>query len=159
MQMTKIFGTLFILSASVAIGLDLTRREKEKLSVLSALCELIKHILRHVKCFESPIDSITSDYKSDALDRCGFGESMRSTSLLCADVGLLPIDDAARREFENFSRGVGRGYRDEELKRCEYYLEYFESALSAERENFERRRAQFRYLPLLCGAAVVIILI
>lgn len=159
MRAVKLVGAAVIALTSTLLGFELVRREQVKLRVLGELCELIRCIMRHVKCFESPIDEITSDYRSEALDACGFGESMRNSTLAHCELELLPLDAAARREFEEFAHGVGLLYRDEELKRCEYYLEYFKGVLSREKECFERRRAGLRYIPLLCGAALVIILI
>lgn len=156
----NIAGGVLIICAALWISFRLTSQGIYRIEAIEAVCKLVTYIKQNIDTFGTPVDTILLTYKCDILDGCAFGEIMRSYGIFEAVTRrLIPLCEMAQSDFETFAENIGKGYRDEELKRCDYYLSRFEACLFEEREKFLRYRPMYRYLPILGALSVVLLLI
>ena len=156
----NIIGGALILASSLGISVYLISEGKRRICACEAVCALITFIKQNIEAFGTPIDGILDTCRIDYLDNCAFGEVMRQKGLpSAASEGILTLGKEAQNDFETFAENIGKGYRDEEIKRCDYYLSRFELHLAEERERYERYTPMYRYLPPLGAMSVIIMLL
>lgn len=153
-------GAVFVLSAALAVSGSLLSKGKRRIEVLDALCKLIEYIKQNIDTFGTPVGEIVAHYGYSVLDKYAFGDAMRKDGLCSAAVQkLLPIGEEAQNDLAAFAENIGEGYRDEEVRRCGYYLSRFEAHLAEEKEHYAKNIPLYRYLPLLAGVSALILLI
>lgn len=156
----EIVGALFVLTASVLIGLDICSLESEKIKQGEELCALLRHIRSNIDFFLTPVDEILHDYSSPALDRCGFTSVMKEKGLKTAlQDGGLTVRGKTIELLSAFSDELGAGYREDELKRCDYYIEKLNDENRAAAEKFLKNKKMYKYLPPLCVLSIIILFI
>ena len=129
----KLFGGLLVLLAGVLSAGAYARFEKKRLSVLDAWMELLLYIRGQIDCYLMPIDRILGLADRDLLRACSGGKPV--SSLTDTLHGALPyLDFESRRLLSSLARELGSSYREEQLKRCDYYLQ----ALQRQREKLEQ---------------------
>lgn len=155
----KIIGAVLILASSLGVSAFLTKEGKRKVENLEAIIKLIEYIKRNIDAFLTPLSGIFTGYTCEVLDGCGFGDEMRKNGLVSAvQCGYLMLSENADDELLSFAEKLGGGYRDEEVKRCEYYRSVFESFAEAEREKQRRNRDLYRYIPPLGALSLLLVL-
>lgn len=153
-------GVVLLLTSALGISLYLMAEGKQRITALEAVCSLIGFIRQNIKTFGTPLDGILDSCRIEYFEKISFGPLLRQKGLaVAAKECTFPIDRNAKLEFEAFAESAGKGYRDEEIKRCEYYLSRFEAYLATEKERFHRLRPMYRYLPILGALSVIIMLI
>lgn len=153
-------GSALIFAASVGISYLLVSERCRRIRAYEALCALVAFIKGNIEAFGTPVDNILENCRIEYFESCDFGEVLRREGLEAASSRrLLPLGIDAELDFEAFAENLGKGYRDEELKRCDYYLSRFDSYLAKEREALARYTPMYRYLPPLGALSVVILLI
>ena len=126
----KALGVLLILAvgafaATVGVG-----REKEKLTVLDAWISLLLFVRGQIDCYLLPLDAIFRTADPSLLRAAGAGRDTDSwESLLRASLPCLGKESA--RLLTALIRELGSSYREEQLRRCDYYL----CALEKERDR------------------------
>ena len=152
----KLFGGVLILTAGVFTAVGSVRRERSKLTALEGWIALIRYIRGQIDCFLTPLDEILLADRSLLRACMGHGNEGSLSELLAASAPLL--DEEVNMQLRAFVREMGGSYREEQVKRCDYYL----SVLLALRE---KRTAE---LPLrirlcttlsLCASAWILILL
>ena len=108
----------------------------------------------------TPVNDILTNYTSPALEDCGFAEIMRKSGLRCAlESGKLYLDGAEIKLLSDFSESLGIGYKDEEIRLCDYYIEKLTSASLKEKEKMEKNRNMYKYIPVLCALSLILTVI
>ena len=120
-------GTL-ILSVSFIGAISTARLEKKRLQVLDAWITLVAHIRAQIDCYLTPIDRILATVDRSLLSQIGNENAQTSDALLEASRSYP--DPEIARHLSAFLTTIGTSYREEELRRCDYYLAY----LRAQRE-------------------------
>ena len=155
-----IIGALLILGASCAVSFCLIREGAGKVTALEAVCRLIMHIKQNIETFGTPIDGILECYSSEYFEKSCFADEMRKNGIAhAASCGRIALREDAKTEFKAFAENIGKGYRDEEIRRCEYYLSLFEGYLSEEKDRLKRYSPMYRYLPPLAAMSLIIIVL
>lgn len=149
--MLKLVGSLLLALTGVALAVSISRFEQKKLRVLDSFISLIFHIKGQIDCFGLPLCDILRNRPSGLelpSDIENFGELL--------DHSRIYLDTESYRLLYSFYSEFGGLYREEQLKRCDYYIE----ALG------EQRRGLFEDLPsrrkigsALCICSVIGILI
>lgn len=144
--MIKLVGGLLLAVCGVTLAFSICRFERKRLSVLDLFISLLFYIKGQIDCFGLPLCDIMK--KSGLSSYEDFGEMLESNKIY--------LDDESYRLLENFYSEFGSVYRDEQLRRCDYYI----CALD------ERRKLIFSDLPsrtriggVLCICSVIGILI
>ncbi|MBE6589592.1 MAG: hypothetical protein E7643_05380 [Ruminococcaceae bacterium] len=108
----KILGALLILSVGGIASFASVRYEKKALLVLDGWIDLIRHIRTQIDCYLTPLDEI--------LDGCLHHAKDLPSLYRCTSVYL---DGNERHLIEGFTRDVGAGYREEQLRLCDFCIE------------------------------------
>ena len=157
--MIKIFGLVLILSASLGVSFTLIGLEARRIRELEGLCELIRYIKNNIDSFLMPLEGIFLTFHSDELEKCGFEAEMKEHGLAAAaKLDLLSVDTKAREALSAFADSLGTGFRDDEVKRCEYYLELFGELAASEKQKAAKNRDMYRYLPPLAALSLILVL-
>ena len=130
--MIKLFGSLLLALTGLTLAVSISRFEQKKLRVIDSFISLIFHIKGQIDCYSLPLCDILRNRPS-GLELLEGSEDLGEI-LYHARIYL---DAETYRLLESFYLEFGGLYREEQLKRCDYYIE----ALG------EQRRALFEDLP------------
>ncbi len=158
MEGLKWLGCGLLLSCGILLGLLLNRRAGGVLSRLEAYLELLRLAKLQVSCFSLPVGDILRRADPGLLYRCGWTaeEPPGDFSELTA---RCPVGDPrCDRLLLSFAEGFGRGYREEQLRECDGYIDPLEDRRAQLREGLGGRK---RIHATLCvsGALALIILL
>lgn len=120
MNYYKVAGALLLAACGILMTLVLNRRADRALSQLDGWIALLRYVRAQVDCFSLPMAEILSRGDEALLRSCGYegGAPPRSFDDL---LSACPIrDEETRRILWGFADAFGRGYREEQLKRCDY---------------------------------------
>lgn len=144
----KLIGGGMILGVGMATAVFGIRREKRKLTVLDGWIDLISRIRSQIDCYLTPLDEILRTATLNGL--CNTKERGQTSlaELLQATAGGLGEEE--RRLLGAFVGEIGNGYREDQIQKCNYYLE----ALRAlRRERAAGLSPRIRVLLALCLGA------
>ncbi len=157
MTILRIFGAVILTLSGIAAAYALNTSAKNGLSQTEAFISFLRFLRSEIECFSMPVPRALARCPREILAECGCEDAdtdLRGFLQRCA------VFDGATVELMNrFCDDVGKGYRDEQLALCDYYISLLD----------ERRRELFAALPArkkrnsalcLAGAlALVIVLI
>ena len=108
----KIIGALLILSVGGIASYSEIRYEKKALGVLDEWIDLIRHIRSQIDRYLTPLNEILEE----CLDKNMTLDSLyRSTAIY--------LDSNAKHLLDHFTKDVGGGYREDQLKLCDDCIE------------------------------------
>lgn len=155
--MLRLIGCGLILAAGCGAALLCVRTQRRRLEVLDAWIELIAHARLQIDHFLTPKDEILATADAELLRRLGGVPADSSfPSLLRQTEGQL--SDGARRLVVSFVEGIGNGYREEQVRACDYYIDALRVLYGREAEALP---ARMRVQVALClttalGAAILL---
>lgn len=121
----KLLGGLLMLCAGGMTAATVIRFEKRKLSVLDAWIELLLYVRGQIDCYLLPLDEILAAADKTLLHACAPSGKFDSLSALLQ--GALPyLEPEGRRLLSALVRELGSSYREEQIKRCDYYIHALE---------------------------------
>ncbi|MBE6553279.1 MAG: hypothetical protein E7666_02940 [Ruminococcaceae bacterium] len=117
----KLLGSLLLLTSGVWIAIYEIRIGQTRISILDAWIELIEGVRTEIDCYLRPIHEILIHYPPDRLCACAAGKAGNTLHALLQ--GALPyLDRDTRRLLSAFVKEAGDSYREDQLKRCDFYL-------------------------------------
>lgn len=156
-MLTKLLGSLLIACAGFFISVSFCRFESKRLSVLDSYISLLFYIKGQVDCYLRPIDEILMSVDFDIIKGCGCREKPCSIFSML-DESKIYLEKESYRLLYTFASEFGSVYKDEQLLRCDYYIE----ALSEERrglfDEVPSRNKVARALFMCASFALLIIL-
>lgn len=130
MTALKALGASLILLVGAVAARTGAVRERDKLSTLDAWLALLLYLRGQIDCYLMPLDEILRGADPDLLRAVGARDGTDTwASLLRASLPRLGKESA--RLLTALVRELGSSYREEQLRRCDYYL----SALGKERDR------------------------
>lgn len=121
MLAVKLLGGALIVGAGGLVARFLVRAERHRLAVLDEWIGLILYIRGQIDCYLTPLDVILSHLPPHLCQTHGGGRC--TNSLDERYQATAPALGAEARELlGGFLREIGDGYREEQLRRCDYYL-------------------------------------
>ena len=130
MIILKLLGALIILSVGTLCGAVSVGYEKKRVRILDGWIDLIQYIRAKIDCYLMPIGDILSASDRPLGTLCGIdGEHADLSAILRASRAFL--DGESLRLLRGFIDEIGTTYREEQLRRCDYYV----SALRMQREK------------------------
>ena len=128
--MLKLLGALLILSVGIFSAYLSVQYEKKRLTVVDGWIDLILYIRGQIDCYLLPIGDILLGGDRALFEAC---MSPSNAADLPAILGASEIylDGDAKHTLESFVREIGTGYREEQLKRCDFFI----ASLRAQRER------------------------
>ena len=118
----KLFGCFFVLASGAFGAFSLVKYQKTKLRVLDSWIDLIFFIRTQIDCYLMPVGEILQSAEPSLLRACACGGKASSLSALLQGAQRW-LDPEAHRLLDSFVREIGGCYREEQVKRCDYYLE------------------------------------
>ena len=128
--MLKLFGVLLILSVGIFAAFVSVQYEKKRLTVVDGWIDLILYIRGQIDCYLMPIGDILSGGDRALFEACMSPANAADLPAIL-DASQIYLDGDARRTLESFVREIGGGYREEQLKRCDFFI----SSLRTQRER------------------------
>lgn len=127
------------------------------LSQTEAFISLVRFLRSEIECFSMPLPRVIERCPQDTLAELGAPPS-------CADlyelVSLCDVSDRQTAEImRRFAGEVGKGYREEQLLLCDYYLSLLEERRGALASALPQRRRMNTALCVAGALAVVIVLV
>ena len=129
-MLIKLIGSLLITLAGASLAVAYCRYEKRKLNVLDSFISLLFYIKGQIDCYSLPLDKILSSVSEDILQGCNCREIPENIEQMIKNSRIY-LDDESTRLLNTFSAEFGSTYREEQLKRCDYYIQ----ALSEQRRK------------------------
>lgn len=121
MPQIKLIGVLLLLSAALFGVFYFHAIERRRLRVLEAWIELIGLIREQIDCFLTPLCDILRLADRQLLSTLSSKASPSDLSeLLSASAPFLDPD--SKRHLSSLVRTLGSGYREDQIRACDYYL-------------------------------------
>ncbi len=131
----KWIGAGILMLAGGYATLAMNRMEMRRLTVLDGYISLLRYIKGQINCFAMPVGDILATADPTVLSACqghrGKGSGARETlSELILDSRLY-LEPETERLLQNFSAELGHTFRQEQVMRCDEYIQ----ALGEERRK------------------------
>ena len=121
MPVFKLLGCLLVLSAGGLAAFSSVQYEKRRLSVLDGWIGLVFYIRSQIDCYLTPLNEILNGADRELLRACmGDGHCRDLQGIL--QNSQLYLGSEAQRLLSAFVRELGSSYREEQVKRCDYYI-------------------------------------
>ena len=147
--MLKFLGALLIFAVGVFAAFVSVQYEKKRLSVVDGWIDLILYIRSQIDCYLMPLDDILSGGDRALFEACMSPSNAADLSAILEASGIY-LDGDGKRLIEGFVREIGAGYREEQIKRCDFFI----SSLRTQRE---RIAAQLPLRTRLCATLCICI--
>lgn len=147
--MLKFLGALLILAVGVFAAFVSVQYEKKRLSVVDGWIDLILYIRSQIDCYLMPLDDILSGGDRALFEACMSPSNAADLPAILEASGIY-LDGDEKRLIEGFVREIGAGYREEQIKRCDFFI----SSLRTQRE---RIAAQLPLRTRLCATLCICI--
>lgn len=128
--MLKFLGALLIFTVGIFAAFVSVQYEKKRLSVLDGWIDLILYIRGQIDCYRMPIGDILSGGDRALFEACMSPSNAADLPAILEASGIY-LDGDGKRLIESFVREIGAGYREEQIKRCDFFI----SSLRAQRER------------------------
>ena len=122
-MLIKLSGSLLIAASGAVLSFSFCRFQKKRLSVLDSYISLLFFIKGQIDCYLRPISEILSMADTRIIEGCGYKGGIPSSLTEMLPYSRIYLEDESRRLLYNFSEEFGSTYKDEQLKRCDYYIE------------------------------------
>ncbi len=122
----KLMGVILLVGSGIGSAYWLNRSMSACLSQMEGFLGLLRHIRVKVECSSLPIASILATADGELLRQCGYEGEMPPTELGELLAGCRIQDGEAGRLLAGFAAEFGRGYREEQIRECDYYFSLLE---------------------------------
>jgi len=117
----KLLGALLILGTGALCAHGAVRYEKKRLRVIDAWIDLIFYIRSRIDCYLMPLGEILAESRQTLPELCvPKGEATDLHAILHSSA--IYLDGDAKRLLDGFVREIGSSYREEQVRRCDYYI-------------------------------------
>ncbi|MBE6538213.1 MAG: hypothetical protein E7671_01950 [Ruminococcaceae bacterium] len=154
--MYRIAGGLLIVLSAFLCGYMLVIKEKKHIEQLDIFTRLIKHIYKQIEAFNLPLGDILKNTDAELLSLINEGSGYTGDITLSDALLVTPKE---KKVIMSFFSGLGRCYRDEQLKMCKYYSDEIEALLAGRRKEYPKKRKLFLTLSLCAALGLVILMI
>lgn len=152
--MVKLVGSLLLTLTGIVLAVSIYRFEQKKLRVTDAFISLILHIKGQIDCYCMPLCDILKT-RPEGLDIPCPKDAQEDLGAMI-ESSKIYLDGETYRLLWRFYSEFGSMYRDEQLRRCDYYIQ----ALSEQRKLlFDDLPARAKIGSALCICSVIGILI
>lgn len=128
-----------------------TKYEKKKLETIDSFISLIFYIKGQIDCFSMPISKIMENAVSSGItDRQTFGELINENRIY--------LDRESESLLYRFISELGGTYKEEQIKRCDYYASLLSEKRSKEAYELPMKTRLCSALWLCASFGVAIIL-
>ena len=129
-MIVKLIGGGVIVICSIFFTISHRRFEERRLRTLDGLIALINYIKGQVDCYALPIREILTRLPAEIFCDCNCPEGAYSLDEIVMQCRVY-LEKESLRLIEAFASEFGSTFREEQLRRCDYYI----STLSEERKR------------------------
>lgn len=126
MILLRLAGALTLVFSGVIAAHRINSFVSASLEQTEGMISLVRFIRVQVDCFALPIGEILALCGEKELFACGYRGSGTPKNLSVLVGNLKVSDNIAYKHFCSFASEFGRGYREEQLSECDYYLALLE---------------------------------
>lgn len=155
--MLKLAGGLAVLFSGVLAAHLSVRRERERLLLLDAWIALLYYLRGQIDCFMTPLDEILRGVDGALLEKIapgGASETLDGLLAACAE----RIDPEALRLLRALLSELGSTYREEQIKRFDYYLSELDRVRRRLADELPGRVRMTRTLYVCAAGALTLLL-
>lgn len=153
----KLLGGVMILAAGALAAVSAVKHERRKLSVLDGWIDLIFYIRTQIDCYLTPLNEILAGTDRELLRACMWNGANGGLDALLQNSQLY-LGKEARRLLSSFVRELGTSYREEQVKRCDYYIASLRSLREKQLEDLPARTRVCVALCLCTALSIAILL-
>ena len=153
----KLIGALFLLASGVGLAVGAARVERARLQVHDGLISLIFFVKGRIDCYAMPAEQILLEMDKGILADCRCPGQVDSIEALLPHVKSY-LDPETYRVLQSFGQGLGSGFRDEQIKRCDYYIELLRQKRMQLESELPARARTNGMIWILCAVGAVILL-
>ena len=153
----KLLGCALILLAGGLTAISLVKYEKKRIRVLDGWIDLIFYIRSQIDCYLMPIGDILKSADADILKSCGVSGRCDSIEALYQKSRFY-LNEEAKRLLSSFVKEIGSSYREEQVKRCDYYAAALRNLREKQMEGLPSRLRVCVAISL-CGACGIAVLL
>jgi len=157
MLIFKLLGTGILLGLAFFSSFRKINLEKKQLSSLNAWISLLYYIRGQIDCFSLPLCEILARVDPSILNELGYVDGdVTLATLLEASTPCVPQESLFT--LRACLSELGKSYREEQVKRCDYYLKQLEKQRD-ERKTALPSRAKLSVTLNLClglGASILL---
>ena len=119
----KLFGSLLIALAGGVASFSFCRFQRKRLVVIDGYISLLFYIKGQIDCYSRPLSDILLGADISLIESCGYrGGVPKSLSEMLPHAKIY-LEDESMRLLMQFSEEFGSTYKQEQLRRCDYYIE------------------------------------
>lgn len=157
--MYKALGVLLVFLGGFFISVRMNKRAENELRLTDSWISLMRYIKGQVECFGMPVENIFSKCDKGILFDLGYEKpsAPKDFSELIAECDM-PDEEAATIIYD-YTKEFGKFYREEQLKRCDYYISALEEKRKLENEKLPQRKRLNTTLWIAGSLAVGILLL
>lgn len=122
-MLIKLLGSLLIALSGTVLSFSFCRFQKKRLQVLDSYISLLFFIKGQIDCYLRPISEILNMADIKVIEGCGYKNGAPASLIEMLPYSKIYLEDESERLLYNFSEEFGSTYKDEQLKRCDYYIE------------------------------------
>ena len=117
----KLIGSLLFGLSGVIMAISYRRFQLRKLRTVDGIISLILYIKGQIECFSRPRSDILSTLPAEVFCACNCPRGA-STLEEVVEACKIYLDEEALRLASAFASEFGSTFRDEQLRRCDYYV-------------------------------------
>ena len=142
--------------AALYLSGEMARYERRVVTVLEEFCKLINYAKNQIDIYSAPREDIlrSASREGEFLLELENADSFAQAVEKNAD--YLRAD--AKRELLAFSSELGSAYREEQVKRCEYYLEVIDKIKRDAQDALHGKIKMYRTLILSLAIGIILVL-
>ncbi len=150
-------GSVLLLLAGIGNGELAAGREKERLAVLDGWLELLRFIQEQIDCYLTPVEELLSVADKALLTQCRCQRKDRGL-----EAGLQRSASALQAEslrlLSAFVGEIGGSYREEQIKRCDYYRQALLSVRQKQAEELRGKSRLYRGMSICAAVGAALLL-
>lgn len=159
MMIYKMAGALILSLSGILCAAFLNRRAEARLREISGWIALLRFCKLQVECFSLPMGEILARSNRETLASCGYVGEIAPKSFEDLFRASVLHDAEAEGIVRGFCEEFGRGYREEQMRGCDYYLSQLEARREVLAKKLPAQKKMNATLSVCAALAVVLLLL
>ena len=153
----KLVGGIIVVISSLFVAMSHRKFQERRLKTLDGFISLLMYVKGQVDCYALPLYEILMSVPAEILCDCNCPEGVESLDELVSESRIY-LEEESLRLIEAFSVEFGSTFREEQLRRCDFYL----GALVEERKRLSEeviKRSRVGSALSICSSLGLLILL
>ena len=156
----KIIGCILIACSGLYTGIKILSESSTNVEHTEAIYELISAIKIKIEALCIPIPDILSEINRETLINCGYSceelpENCEELLEKCAFKDDKPLFEL----FSSFVNALGKGYKKEELAKCDLSTNELQLLLKKRKDEREKRKKTVPAVCICISAGIIVLLL